>query len=282
MLYVIKSKAALIKISDFGAEIVSVLVDGKEKLWQNTDGSWDGHAPLLFPVCGHFGCKVNGVEYPMPPHGFAKDMTFRVKKQSAVCILFELLSSPETKEFYPYSFVYRVGYRIKGKKLSIFHEIVNPSDRPIYFACGGHESYLLENSIGNYKLIFPFTESFVHRPHNKDGFLTGAHDILGMGKELILPDNYLQNGATVILEKIKSQRLRFANTNGKPVADITFKGFHNILLWRPGNAAVICIEPWSNLPDEANAWQREFYRKSGVFEVRAGKTKRLKRTIRYY
>lgn len=282
MLYVLKNRHTQIKVSDLGAEMISVIVDGKERLWQNANGAWAGHAPLLFPVCGHFGCKVGGKVYPMPPHGFAKDMLFTAEKQTGSRLVFSLSSSEETKKFYPYDFVYRMEYRLNGKKLTIVHTVENPSGRPLYFACGGHESYLIEKGISDYKLVFPYTETFVHRPHNEEGYLTGARETLGVGNELILPDNYLQNSVTVILENLKSERLRLCENNGTPIADVTFKGFHNLLLWRPENGKVVCIEPWSNLPDEESAWQREFSRKAGVFEVYGGKTKKLKRTIRYY
>ncbi len=60
MFYTLQNRHAKIKVNDFGAELSSVVIDGKERLWQNSDGTWNEHAPLLFPVCGHFGCTVDG------------------------------------------------------------------------------------------------------------------------------------------------------------------------------------------------------------------------------
>lgn len=282
MLYILKNRRAKITVNDFGAELTSAEVDGRERLWQNSDGTWEGHAPLLFPVCGHFGCTVKGKTYPMPPHGFAKDFVFTLEKQTKTKLVFSLSSSAETEKFYPYRFKYCVEYRLCGKKLTVLHIVKNLDAAPLYFACGGHESFLLESSISDYKLVFPCTETFVHRPHNEDGYLTGARETLGVGNELILPDNYLKNDETVILEGLRSRKVSLCETNGKKCADITFTGFENLLLWRPKRANMICIEPWSNLPDEEISNPKEFSRKNGVFEVKGQKTKRLKRSIKYY
>ena len=282
MLYTLKNRRAKITVNDFGAELTSAEIDGKERLWQNPDGSWDGHAPLLFPVCGHFGCTVNGKTYPMPPHGFAKECCFKLEKQTRSRLIFSLSASSETEKYYPYRFKYSVEYRLYGRKLTILHTVKNLGSETMYFACGGHESFMLEGSISDYKLVFPCTETFVHRPHNADGYLTGARETLGVGNELILPDNYLKNDETVILESLRSRKVSLCETNGRKYADITFKGFENLLLWRPGKANMVCIEPWSNLPDEEIASPKEFSRKNGVFKVDGLKSKRLKRSIRYY
>ena len=173
-------------------------------------------------------------------------------------------------------------YRLHGRKLTILHTVKNLAETPLYFACGGHESYLLDGSVSDYKLVFPLSETFVHRPHNEEGYLTGARETLGVGNELILPDNYLSGGATVILEKLRSRKVSLLKTSGEKCADISFSGFENLLLWRPDKAKMVCIEPWSNLPDEAIANPKEFSKKDGVFKVEGLKSKRLKRSIRYY
>ena len=65
MKYTVKNKTLSVTVDSYGAEMVSVEYNGKERLWQNATGEWAGHAPLLFPVCGHFGVTVDGVSYPI-------------------------------------------------------------------------------------------------------------------------------------------------------------------------------------------------------------------------
>lgn len=282
MFYVMKNKRVKVTVNDFGAELTSVEIDGVERLWQNSDGSWDGRAPLLFPVCGHFSCRVEGKDYPMPPHGFAKDCFFRLEKQTNGKLVFSLSSGEETKKYYPYDFIYTVEYRLKGRKIVITHKMRNTAETPLYFSCGGHESFALEKSLSDYKLTFPLTETFVHRPHDNEGYLTGERKTLGVGNELIVPDNYLHDNETVILENLRSSRVCLCETDGTKKAEIAFKGFPNLLLWRPESARMLCIEPWLNLPDEAGAYPKEFPKKSGVICVEGKQMKKYKRSIRYY
>jgi len=68
-----------IKVKNPGAELVSIKVDGEEKLH---DGKtfWDKQAPILFPTVGRLRDNktiINNQEYFIPQHGFAKDMDFK-------------------------------------------------------------------------------------------------------------------------------------------------------------------------------------------------------------
>ena len=65
-----------VQVDDYGAQIKSVKYHGKERAWQNDNGAWKDTAPLLFPVCGHFGVTVEGKTYDMPAHGFVKKQPF--------------------------------------------------------------------------------------------------------------------------------------------------------------------------------------------------------------
>ena len=52
MIYGISNGILTAMVSTTGGELVSVRKDGKERIWQNDNGSWCGHAPILFPVSG--------------------------------------------------------------------------------------------------------------------------------------------------------------------------------------------------------------------------------------
>ena len=41
-----------IKVSPNGAELCSILRDGKEYLWQADPAFWKRHSPVLFPIVG--------------------------------------------------------------------------------------------------------------------------------------------------------------------------------------------------------------------------------------
>ena len=63
MIYTIGGELLTVQISSLGAELVSVRYQGKERLWQNENGGWAGHAPILFPYAGRCSVKVDGKVY---------------------------------------------------------------------------------------------------------------------------------------------------------------------------------------------------------------------------
>ena len=68
-----------ITIDHKGAELVSIQCDGKEYLWNGDDKFWNRHAPILFPIVGKLAddkLRIEGHEYTMKQHGFARDTEF--------------------------------------------------------------------------------------------------------------------------------------------------------------------------------------------------------------
>ena len=82
MNYTIRNECLAVTVSSLGAEMLGVKAFGKERLWQNENGSWSGHAPVLFPVCGSCGVTVNGKTYEVGAHGFARKSEFATIKNN--------------------------------------------------------------------------------------------------------------------------------------------------------------------------------------------------------
>ena len=80
MIYAISNDELTVSISDMGAEVVSVIHKGRQRVWQNDNGTWFGHSPVLFPVCGNNAVVIDGKDYNMPFHGFARKSVFSVVK----------------------------------------------------------------------------------------------------------------------------------------------------------------------------------------------------------
>ena len=270
-----------IEVETLGGELVSVCYQGKERLWQNPTGEWAGHAPLLFPVCGHFGVRVGGVSYPIRAHGFAKRSEFELAERGEDYLTLCLKSNAETRKVYPYEFAFFVTYRLCGARLEIEYKVQNPAEQPLYFACGGHDSFALEKDVDEYELRFDKETALTHRPCNESGYLTGETVTFERVNPFVLPKEYLQNNDSLIFERVQSKAVALCEKSGKELAKLCFEGFDNLLLWRAGNAKYICIEPWTNLPDFANAAEQEFSEKSGVLRVEPASCKILTRSIEY-
>ena len=282
MIYTLKKDNLELTIDSFGAQITSLKLDGKEKLWQNDNGSWDGHAPLLFPVCGHCRIIVDGKDSKTPPHGFAINSEFNFKEQGEDFISFYIVSDENTKKVYPFEFKYVITYKIKDNRLDLIHEVENPSKENIYFALGGHETFALDKDLQNYRIDFEKEEQPIWwkergiyvKPAKKPYKLTD-------GKILPFPHKYISGVRTLIFGNIKSDKLWLKTLNGDLLAEVGFKGFENVLFWRSKRAKMICIEPWSNLPDQKNDFT-EVDKKFGFFKVEPEKTVKVERYIKYY
>ena len=201
MLYTIQNKDLSVTVSTLGAELQSVSFHGEEKLWQNQNGSWKGHAPILFPVAGHCGVTVDGISYPIPSHGFAPSSEFTVLSMDDTSITLSLTDSPETHKFFPFAFVFSVIYTVENNTLSITYRIENPAETNLYTFAGGHESFMLYEPLETHSLLFPETEHFLHHFHDAGGYLTGETKDFGKGICFPIPPEYLQNGNTLIFSE---------------------------------------------------------------------------------
>ena len=283
MIYTLKNNEITIAMSSVAAEIVSVLKDGKERVWQNETGEWNGHGPVLFPVCGHFGMTVDGKTYDMPAHGFVKKMQFIPEEISAAAITFTCKATEQTKNVYPFDFTFKVTYEVLESTLKITYTVQNDGKAPLPFACGGHDSFTLENDVDNYQIAFEERETLIHCSHDDDGFLTGEKVCYGENTPaLVLPKEYLAEGRTLIFKGLQSRKVQLQTTAGKTLATLTFDGFANLLIWRAtADSKYVCIEPWTNLPDLVNSAPQEIYQKAGVYTVPQGEEKTLVREITY-
>ena len=282
MVYEIGRGDLRVQINDHGAEIVSVRYRGEERSWQNENGSWAGHAPVLFPVCGHCGVTVDGVRYAMPPHGFARKSEFSCAAQSENTVSFVLQDSERTLAVYPFRFALTVTYTVDNDTVTIDTAVRNRGDRTLYFSLGGHDSFALSGDLENYSLRFEKEETFDALEHDEGGYCTGNTLPFGKGTLLRLPADFLQEGRTLILPRVRSRKVRLCNEAGRANSEISFAGFAHLLLWRPHGANMICIEPWLNLPDRAGEEGGDLSEKEDMQAVRAGQTAAFTRSIRYF
>lgn len=282
MIYTIKNSELEVKVNSFGAEVVSVKYNGIEKFWQNKDGKWDGHCPMLFPYCGHVTINHNNRIYPCEPHGFAKDREFELNKIENDLLVMSLKSDNTTHDYYPFDFIFTVRFSLSGNKLKFEYEVLNDSAEPLYFSCGGHESFITDSDISGYKVLFNKEETFDNLLNDDNGYLTDKTVNLGKGKELVLKEEYFDNGASLIFKGLNSDNLIFSDKVGKKICKINFKGFDVLLFWKEPYSEFICIEPWLNIPDGYENVNLPLSSKYGFVKVDPCKKQSLTQTITFY
>ena len=103
----ISNKQLTIQVSPHGAELCSIVANGKEYLWQADPAFWRRHSPVLFPIVGSVWeneYRNEGVPYTLTQHGFARDMEFTLVAEKEDEVRYRLVSNEETLQKYPFPF----------------------------------------------------------------------------------------------------------------------------------------------------------------------------------
>lgn len=284
MFYTIKNDKIALTVNSCGAEITHLVHEGVERIWQNDNGSWDGHAFTLFPVCGHSTVVIDGKDYNMPPHGFVYHAEWTLFDNKEDSLTFMIASSEDTKKVYPFDFEYYVTYKISGDTLYITHEMKNTSnDKPLYFGCGGHESFNVKEDLKNYGIEFEVEETPTwYQEDDIFVYVEKNSHVYDRVKYFDFPTDYISGERTLIFGDIKSEKLYLKKNDGQILAEIGFKGFSNMLFWRPEGSKMICIEPWINMPDMKGEETKEFSAKKGYIKVAPKESAILNRYVKYY
>lgn len=271
---ILKNGNKVVQISPLGAEPKSLKSDEKEYLWQGDKNTWNGQAPILFPICGRLkNAKYihNGVTYELGIHGFARKSLFKVlnKNENSATLLLE--SNEETLKSYPFEFKFYVTYTLT-EKLNIEYKIENLGTDDMYFCVGSHEGYIADGDISDYRIEFEKEENFINVVHNSDGLLTGEKVNIGQGKVLQLKDEYFIDDATIILENINSRSVTLLGKKNGLKIKIEFSEFNNLLIWKVYSGKFVCIEPWTALPDSVDC-DNILKNKPSVIKLTQGESK---------
>ena len=282
MIYTIQNEVLTIEINSLGAEMISVKMNGKERLWQNENGGWNGHAPVLFPKCGDCSVVMDGNKSDMKNHGFARSSEFSVVEKTENAILLKISSNEETKAVYPYDFCLSVSYRLEGAKLYVGYDIYNPSDAPMYASCGSHESYTLAGEIDEYEAVFEKEEVFDSLVHDGNlHCLNGEVEKLGSGTVLKFPKAFMEDN-TLIFKNVNSRKVTVRKIGGEKVMALEFEGFPNLLFWHPAGSKMVCVAPWLNMPDDISNPNKEFSTRDGVQKIEPKQNKYFEHIIEYF
>ncbi|MBR9917085.1 aldose 1-epimerase family protein [bacterium] len=233
-----------------GAELCSLksINNGTEYIWQAGD-VWPRHAPILFPIVGSLKdhqYRLNGREFNLRHHGFARDMDFDVLHQSEHSIAFIIAESEETLRDFPFEFRFIVTYSLKENKLIQSFRVINRSPNKMPFSFGAHPAFNA-NPIQNYALKFigeedqPFTmETPYISNNNKEVVQNGVWKL----------DENSFDGDALIFKQLKSLGIELVNTeNNKKVLSVHYKGWPYLGIWAKPAAPYVCIEPWFGLAD---------------------------------
>lgn len=240
-----------VEIAERGAEIKSIISNGKEYVWSGDPDVWASSCPVLFPICG--GLKNNkyifeGREYHLPKHGFLRRKTFIVESFDSESAVFLFSGDDETKASYPFLYEIRIKYTLFEKTLNIDYNIKNTADTPMYFNIGSHEGYFTPEGIEEYDIVFEQNENLNHTVLDGNILTNETVPILNNTSVLPLSEEYFKEDALVFTD-IKSRTVTLKDRRGTREIKVDYPDDKYLLFWHVPNAKFICIEPWNGIPD---------------------------------
>jgi len=261
------------EINPLGAELTHLRDAAGRELMTNADPAyWTGHAPILFPIVGAVAddrYRLDGREYDMPKHGFARRSTFELVAAGEDRAEFRLGPSDATRADYPFDFALSVSFAIAGATLSIETTLANPGDRDLPASFGYHPAFAWPLPYGRpraeHRMVFDAAEGAV-------AVLDGAGLIAGEraspidGRTLHLTDDLFADDA-LIWTPVTSRGLTYG-AEGAPQLRIAWEA-PELGVWTKPGAAYVCVEPWWGHADPAG-FTGDFRDKPGVMRLAPG------------
>lgn len=271
----------IVTINPVGGTLNSIrdAVTGQEYLWQGDPAYWKGQAPNLFPFVGRLleeRYTLHGVSYPMTRHGFVRSSMMELESQAPDRCCLALQDNEEIRKMYPFTFTFRIVYRLEGDKLNISFQVENRSAETLYCGMGGHPGFNVPMDEGlsfdDYQLTFPeacqphqvtFTPSLQVAPQRPDYALKE-------GTTLPLSHDLFDFDAIVLADAPRCVTL--SSPKGAHGVTVGYPQMPYVGFWHQPktDAPYLCIEPWAVLPGRDQV--EELTSLPDVISVPAGST----------
>ena len=269
----LKNGNSVLKINEKGAEMKSFTVNGVEYLWVGDPKFWASSTPNIFPMTGGFRDDkyiLDGKEYIMPKHGFAKNMDFVVESATDTTAVFLLTATDETRVQWPYEFELRICYELFDGKISVDYKVTNINDKTMWFSIGSHDGFATPEGIEEYDIIFEGKETL--NAYTLYGNLIGdeTYPVIKDTDTLALKYDYFAVDA-LVFKDVKSKSCKLVNRNNGRGIQLDYPDFPVLMVWTKPDAPYVCIEPWFGAPDHVNH-NYDITKKYAIQSVEAGKT----------
>ena len=250
MQYTIKSDKLTAVIDSFGGELHSLKDEaGNEYIWTAED-VWKRHAPLLFPfVCNTKSKKytVNGREYALSNHGFARDTDFMKVSAEDNRVILSISSDEATKAKYPFDFDFSVIYALEGNKLTVSMKAENTGNADMPFFVGGHPGFLCpfecdkDSSFEDYDVVYEKNETITQDDFGVTVLDNGNR--VPVSRELFKNDVFLKDKPASSWVSLVSRK------SGKSVR-VSYDNSGCIAVWShyDERGHFVCLEPWASAP----------------------------------
>ena len=251
---ILSNETLRVEVSAHGAELQSIRKGDVEYLWQGDSRYWGRRSPVLFPIVGSVWearYRVDGTEYQLGQHGFARDMDFTLVCATDTEVRYRLESSDETLAKYPYPFVLEIAYRLHGASIDVIWEVKNPSDKDMYFQIGAHPAFFYPDydpeKSGRGFFTFDRTEGVECIRIKEKGCVDAVTKWpLEMPEGVLkLEKDTFDAIDTIMVQDSQLKRVNMFKEDGTAWLSLSFDA-PVVGIWSPPGkvAPFICIEPW--------------------------------------
>ncbi|ECH7282557.1 aldose 1-epimerase family protein [Listeria monocytogenes] len=257
----LENEVLLVEMKTAGAELTRIFHKdtGLEYLWNADSKFWGRHSPVLFPTVGRLvddTYLVDGKQYHLGQHGFARDRDFQVIEQTKNTVRFELDADEDSLAIYPYKFKLSIIYTIEKNTVAVSYEVENTDNKRIYFSIGAHPAFHLPLTDGttfeDYYLDFG-TEENLETLCLEGPYRSGEIKKIIDEPARYLPLSYdLFKNDALIFEALKQKEMTIKSDKTPHFVKVSFPEFPFVGVWtaKPGTP-FLCIEPWYGIADGA-------------------------------
>lgn len=277
-----------VEVSEKGAEMVSVLKQGRQVLWNANSDFWNRHAPILFPIVGKLRddkCRFGARVCSMKQHGFARDSRFVPTGNMGEMRLAEKPS----KDVYPFDYDLSVCYELEGNQLKAIWKVANTGDEDMYFQIGAHPGFMLpqydESEMVHGYFRFYDKHGKVMDPQVvsslEDGLRIHRASPMTLSEDGELPIMGLtfRNGA-IIFENGQVSAVDLLDKNRKMVLSVQCDQAEAFGVWAPfkKGCPFVCIEPWCGIADRSD-FKGDLNQRDCIHRLQPGETFKFEYSI---
>ncbi|MFC1460435.1 aldose 1-epimerase family protein [Microvirga arabica] len=284
MSVVISSSQLRAQVSAEGAELIRLQDEqGRDWMWDGDPAFWTGRSPLLFPIVGCVRddrIRVNGSEYELPRHGFARTSRFEIKETNPSQCRFQLRSSEATLSRYPFPFQLDVIYVVENATLSIAASVTNTGSSGMPVSFGFHPAFRWPLPYGAprdaHEIWFEQEEAApIRRP--LEGLIKREPEPSPVqGRTLALRDDLFKADA-LVFDQLRSRSVEYGAHGGASLR-VDFPDMPHLGIWTKPGAGFICIEPWQGHADPQD-FAGDFSDKPGTVSLQPGETRHFAITV---
>lgn len=255
------------EINSLGAELIQFSKDNINYIWKVDDNFWNKTSPILFPIVGRLkndSYFLDGTNYKMTRHGFARNHEFSVVNKTENSICFAFTDDEKTFLQYPFKFQLIITYTINTEGLIIDYNVINKSKKTMPFSIGAHPAINIDSGFDNYSILFDNDSELTSHELENENFSGRTKQIKLQDRSLKL-DYQLFEIDAIVLKKFKSKHLTIYKYNS-PFIKISFDNFPHLGIWTKKDAPFICIEPWQGFADNKNT-TGDLIKKEGMLHL---------------